>query len=97
MTGRGFGHCVVPIENISGYRMPNMHQADTYAAQQRPSGIRSYDPNQSGSLPSRFSLRGGAVYSVSVLEAIFLEEAVDLEEGGRRSKNVRRSVGLYKG
>jgi len=33
-----------------------------------------------------------AVDSVSVLEAIFLEEAVDLEEDGRRSKNVKRQM-----
>jgi len=59
MTGRGLGNCVVPIDNNSGYRKENMHQADTYAAPQRPSGIRSYGPNQSGSLPSRFPLRGG--------------------------------------
>ena len=59
MTGRGLGYCVVPIENISGYRRPRSPDADTYAAQQRPSDIRSYDPNQSGPLSSRFLLRGG--------------------------------------
>lgn len=59
MTGRGLGNCVVPIENSSGNRRPDMPYADTYAAPQRPSGIRSYGPNQSGSLPSRFLLRGG--------------------------------------
>ncbi|MBL7177896.1 MAG: DUF5320 domain-containing protein [Desulfobacteraceae bacterium] len=59
MTGRGIGYCVVPIENISGYRKPDLSYANTHTAQQRPSGIRSYGPNQSGSLPSRFPLRGG--------------------------------------
>ena len=48
----------------------------------------------SQALSSRGFLLAMAVASVSVLEAIFLEEAVDLEEDGRRSKNVRRPVDL---
>jgi len=59
MTGHGLGYCVVPIDNNSGYRKPNMPYTDTYGAQQMPFGIRSYGPNQLGPLPSRFPLRGG--------------------------------------
>lgn len=58
MTGQGQGYCVVPIDDNSGYRNPNMPYTDTYGAQQRPSGIRSYDPNLSVPLLSRSPITG---------------------------------------
>jgi len=59
ITGRGLGHCIVPIENSPGYTRLGMPYAASYAACRRPFGPLSYGFNPLGVVPYRFSSRGG--------------------------------------